>query len=87
MTYSTDTGYIPCMDTTVKDIAAWARHELDIAEVMFGGKTKLYQHMQNRYGISEFTVRNFHKGEKDNPTQNMLDPLVNALHSMKSRAA
>jgi len=67
------------VDTTVKDIAAWARGQLDEAEASFGGKAALYRHLQENYGLSEFTIRNFHKGEKDNPTQNMLDALVSAL--------
>lgn len=74
------------METTVKEIAAWARQELDKAERVFGGKTRLYQHIQDTYGISAFTVRNFHKGEKDNPTQNMLDSLVSALQDIAKAA-
>jgi hypothetical protein len=79
------------METTVKDIAAWARQQLDEAEKEFKrqgkSKAKLYRHLHKHYGLSEFTVRNFHKGEKDNPTQNMLDSLVTALQSMaKARA-
>jgi hypothetical protein len=73
------------MDTTVKDIAAWTREQLDQAEIRFGGKQSLYRHMQEKYGISEFTVRNFHKGEKDNPTQNTLDLLGNALRDMTAQ--
>lgn len=75
------------METTVKDIASWAREHLDRAETVFGGKSSLYRHLSEQYGISEFTVRNFHKGEKDNPTQNMLDALVAALRDLESRAA
>lgn len=74
------------MDTTVKEIAAWARSQLDEAEPRFGGKQGLYRHLQETYGLSEFTVRNFHKGEKDNPTQNMLDPLVIALREMSAQS-
>lgn len=75
------------MDTTVKEIAAWAREHLDQAEIRFGSKTNLYRHLSEHYGLSEFTVRNFHKGEKDNPTQNMLDSLVWALRDTESKAA
>ena len=75
------------MSTTVKEIATWAREHLDQAEIRFGSKSNLYRHLQSEYGISEFTVRNFHKGEKDNPTQNMLDPLVRALMDLDSKAA
>lgn len=74
------------METTVREIAAWARQELDKAEALFGGKARLYQHIQENYGLSAFTVRNFHKGEKDNPTQNMLDALVVALQDMQKAA-
>lgn len=70
------------METTVKDIAAWAREQLNEAEARFGGKAALYRHLQENYGLSEFTIRNFHKGEKDNPTQNMLDALVSALRAI-----
>ena len=73
------------VDTTVKDIAAWARDQLDQAESQFGGKTALYRHLQENYGLSEFTVRNFHKGEKDNPTQNMLDALASALRDIAAQ--
>lgn len=77
------------MDTTVKDIAAWARTRLDEEAARFGGKSPLYLHLQDNYGLSEFTVRNFHKGEKDNPTQNMLDALTGALRDIaeQSKAA
>jgi len=75
------------MDTTVKEIADWCREQLNDAERDFGGKQALYRHIQDKYGISEFTVRNFHKGEKDNPTQNTLDSLGVALRDMASRAA
>lgn len=75
------------MDVTVKDIAAWARQQLDEAENRFGGRSQLYRHLQDKYGISEFTIRNFHKGEKDNPTQNMLDALVAALNDLNCKAA
>jgi len=65
----------------------WARAELDGAETRFGGKAALYRHLQSKYGLSEFTIRNFHKGEKDNPTQNMLDSLVAALKDMRAAEA
>lgn len=73
------------MDTTVKDIATWTREQLTEAEARFGGKQGLYRHLQENYGLSEFTVRNFHKGEKDNPTQNMLDAIGKALRDMASQ--
>lgn len=73
------------METTVKEIATWAREQLDEAEGRFGGKQGLYRHLQEKYGISEFTVRNFHKGEKDNPTQNTLDALAGALRDMAAQ--
>lgn len=73
------------MDTTVKEIAEWARKRLTDSESVFGNKTALYRHLQENYGLSEFTVRNFHKGEKDNPTQRMLDALVMALRDISAQ--